>query len=84
MTSYEDGCRGIDNLVNDYKVLAKYEGRRDKLRDAMYNYVNSLQGEAGLHKQKMIQDYFRRTELADKVLATSKTITAHASKIDNK
>jgi hypothetical protein len=34
----------------------------------MFIYVNSLKGEAGMHKQKLIQDYLRRTSLIDKLV----------------
>ena len=66
MTSFEEGCQGIDKLVNEYRLVSKHPALREHTTEMMYIYVNGLKGEAGLHKQKMIRDYLSKTRLNDR------------------
>lgn len=65
MVDFEDACKGIDGLVNDYRLVSNHPALREHITERMFIYVNSLVGEAGLHKQKLVQDYVRRTKLID-------------------
>jgi len=65
MVDYEIACQGIDRLVNDYKLVGHHPALREHITGRMFVYVNGLVGEAGNHKQKLIQDYIRRTKLID-------------------
>ena len=65
MVDYEFACQGIDRLVNDYKLVGHHPALRQHTTERMFAYVNGLGGEAGNHKQKLIQDYLRRTKLID-------------------
>lgn len=65
MVVFEDACKGIDDLVNDYRLVSGHPALREHTTQRMFVYVNSLVGEAGLHKQKLVQDYMRRIKLID-------------------
>jgi hypothetical protein len=67
MVDFEEACKGLDKLVNEYKMVAPHPALKEHTTDMMYLYVNNLKGEAGLHKQKLIQDYKRRTRLIDDI-----------------
>lgn len=68
MVDFEDGCKGIDKLVREYRMVKHHPALREHTNEMMFIYVNSLHGEAGMHKQKLIQDYMRRTNLIDKLV----------------
>jgi len=67
MVDFENACKGIDQLVNDYKLVGNHPALKEYTTERMFVYVNSLVGEAGMHKQKLIRDYLRRISLIDKL-----------------
>ena len=62
MTSFEDGWKTIDSLVEDYK-LAKDDNSREQVNARFWLWLNELKPVASFHKMKYTRDYLRRTRL---------------------
>lgn len=65
MVTFNDGWKGIDDLVENYKLAPDHVAKQH-VTTQMISYVCGLNGEAGLHKFKYTQEYHRRIKQLDK------------------
>lgn len=66
MTTFNDAWKGIDELVDNYK-LAPDPAAKQHVTTQMISYVCGLRGEAELHKFKYTQDYYKRIKQTNKI-----------------
>ena len=83
MVDFENGCRGIDDLVKEYDFVKHHPALREHINNKMYVYVNGLNGEAGMNRQKLIQDYIRRTRLIDSLTLYKSLVSVPQADGDN-